>query len=113
MKALTIRQPWASLLVAGCKVYEYRSWDTRYRDLVAIHAGTKLEKRERQALDHPEVLSRPIATTAPFGRSSILGRHFSISGFDNRWPGLRCHPCVHVRGYVRSATWPERHPVGL
>ena len=34
MKALTIWQPWASLLVSGQKKYETRSWATAYRGIV-------------------------------------------------------------------------------
>lgn len=39
MKALTVYQPWASLLVAGVKNIETRSWWTGYRELLAIHAA--------------------------------------------------------------------------
>jgi len=39
MKALTIRQPWASLIAAGVKTIETRSWSTSYRGPLAIHAG--------------------------------------------------------------------------
>lgn len=39
VKALTIRQPWASLIAAGVKTIETRSWWTRYRGPIAIHAG--------------------------------------------------------------------------
>lgn len=39
MKTLTIRQPWASLIAAGVKTIETRSWSTRYRGPLAIHAG--------------------------------------------------------------------------
>lgn len=39
MKALTIRQPWASLIALGIKTIETRSWQTRYRGPIAIHAG--------------------------------------------------------------------------
>lgn len=39
MKAITIRQPWASLLVLGYKQYETRCWRTMYRGPLAIHAG--------------------------------------------------------------------------
>ena len=28
MKALTIRQPWATLIMLGVKRYEFRSWKT-------------------------------------------------------------------------------------
>lgn len=39
MKALTLWQPWASLIAFGAKQIETRSWDTRYRGPLAIHAG--------------------------------------------------------------------------
>jgi putative component of membrane protein insertase Oxa1/YidC/SpoIIIJ protein YidD len=39
LKALTILQPWASLLAIGEKLYETRSWATKYRGPIAIHAG--------------------------------------------------------------------------
>lgn len=39
MKALTVRQPWASLIAAGVKTIETRSWSTKYRGPLAIHAG--------------------------------------------------------------------------
>lgn len=39
MKALTIRQPWASLIALGVKTIETRSWPTNYRGPVLIHAG--------------------------------------------------------------------------
>ena len=39
MKAITIYQPWASLIAAGAKRFETRSWATRYRGPIAIHTG--------------------------------------------------------------------------
>ena len=44
MKALTIKEPWASLIVNGYKKYEFRSWKTKYRGKILIHAGMSLEK---------------------------------------------------------------------
>ena len=44
MKVLTIKQPWASLIVDGYKKYEFRSWKTKYRGKFLIHAGMSLEK---------------------------------------------------------------------
>lgn len=41
MKALTIWQPYASLLAGGIKRYETRSWATGYRGAVAVHAAKK------------------------------------------------------------------------
>lgn len=39
MKALSIRQPWAWLIVNGYKDIENRSWATRFRGPVLIHAA--------------------------------------------------------------------------
>ena len=44
MKALTVKQPWATLLVLGLKEYEFRSWKTNYRGKVLIHAGESIDK---------------------------------------------------------------------
>ena len=54
MKALTILQPWASLIACGAKMIETRSWSTEYRGEIAIHAGladVKTAKTDREFLD--------------------------------------------------------------
>lgn len=42
MRGLTVRQPWAWLIERGHKRYENRTWPTRYRGPLLIHAGTSL-----------------------------------------------------------------------
>lgn len=44
MKALTIKEPWASLIIEKYKKYEFRSWKTKYRGKILIHAGLGIEK---------------------------------------------------------------------
>jgi hypothetical protein len=39
VKAITLHQPWASLVAVGAKTIETRSWSTRFRGPLAIHAG--------------------------------------------------------------------------
>lgn len=39
MKALSLRQPWAYLVCAGIKPVENRTWRTRWRGPVAVHAA--------------------------------------------------------------------------
>jgi hypothetical protein len=41
MKAITLWQPWASLIAVGAKKVETRSWPTSYRGRIAIHAATR------------------------------------------------------------------------
>ncbi len=39
IRALTLHQPYASLIARGLKTFETRSWTTSYRGILAIHAG--------------------------------------------------------------------------
>jgi len=55
MKALTISQPYASLIASGEKWVENRSWPTGYRGPLAIHAGKGtqyLDRRELAEIDY-------------------------------------------------------------
>jgi len=47
MKAITLYQPWASLIMTGAKTFETRSWATKYRGpLVICSAKGGLSKSE-------------------------------------------------------------------
>lgn len=43
MKTLSVRQPWAWLIVNGYKNIENRSWSTDYRGPLLIHASKTVE----------------------------------------------------------------------
>jgi hypothetical protein len=43
IKTLSIKQPWAFLIVAGYKDIENRTWQTAYRGRFAIHASGKFD----------------------------------------------------------------------
>jgi activating signal cointegrator 1 len=53
MKALSLTQPWATLIALRAKRIETRSWSTPYRGLLAIHAA-KGFPRDCQALCYDE-----------------------------------------------------------
>ena len=44
MKALTIRQPWAWAIVYAGKDIENRSWKTKLRETIAVHAGLGFDR---------------------------------------------------------------------
>ena len=50
MKALTIWQPYAQAFALGFKKFETRSWSTKYRGKIAIHASCKPLTMQREAL---------------------------------------------------------------
>lgn len=52
MKVLSIREPWASLIVNGYKEYEFRSWATKYRGDILIHASKVVEKEYLSRFEH-------------------------------------------------------------
>ena len=43
MQALSIKQPWAELILRGIKDVENRTWETAYRGQFILHAGKKLD----------------------------------------------------------------------
>jgi activating signal cointegrator 1 len=59
MKALTVNQPWASLIVDGRKPWETRSWFTPYRGPLAIHAGLKVDRESCRGFGYnPDTIPR-------------------------------------------------------
>ena len=53
MKCLSLRQPYAELLVSGKKTIELRSWNTKFRGQFLIHASKKIDEEacERNAIN--------------------------------------------------------------
>ena len=66
MRALTIRQPWSSLIVAGIKDVENRSWRTNHRGPLLIHAGTGRDPVEGWRV-------KEVARLADIPRGTLIG----------------------------------------
>lgn len=49
MKALSIRQPWAWLIIHGGKDIENRTWSTKYRGRILVHASQAMSRPEYDA----------------------------------------------------------------
>lgn len=67
MKAITIWQPWASLIIAGAKPYEFRGWPAHraFQGLrIGIHAGARKVKRDEIADLITRLRSREAWSTA-------------------------------------------------
>ncbi len=52
MKVITIKQPWATLIAEGYKEYEFRTWNTKYRGEILIHAGKGIDKEAMERFKH-------------------------------------------------------------
>lgn len=66
MKVLTIKQPWATLIMQEDKRFEFRSWQTKYRGDLLIHAGKEIDKEAMKRL------SKYLPDEIPLGK--ILGK---------------------------------------
>jgi len=44
MKCLSIRQPWADLILKGKKKVEIRTWNTKFRGYFLVHASKTIDK---------------------------------------------------------------------
>ena len=69
MKVLTIREPWASLIVNGYKEYEFRSWKTNYRGKILIHTSSMMDK---DMLDRYKDYNLDYITGAIIGEAEIV-----------------------------------------
>jgi activating signal cointegrator 1 len=68
MKALSLTQPWATLVAIGAKKIETRSWSTSYRGPLLIHAAKRFPMGYRE-----------LCFEEPFRSMLLCG-------------GVRCHP---------------------
>jgi hypothetical protein len=126
MKALTLWQPWASLIIAGAKPYEFRSWPAPVSLIgqrIAIHAGARTVKpdevralllgmRASQCSEHPRrhsglrtEIAVPIleGTMARLPLSSILGT--AILGEPTKNPIVDGHHLVADSDRTDHLNW--------
>ena len=70
MKALTIKQPWATLIMQGNKRFEFRSWQTKYRGDLLIHAGKGIDKEAIKRLE--KYLPEELPTGKILGKVTLV-----------------------------------------
>lgn len=78
MKAITLWQPWASLIVTGAKKIETRSWPTNYRGPLAIHAAKTWNLELSGMLSYWHIQG---------GLAPLVGQPLDVTG--NSWPGVK------------------------
>lgn len=76
MKILSIRQPWAWLIVNGHKDIENRTWSTRFRGEFLVHASKGMTRGEYEDCVNPVLSVRPVIDIPSFAdleRGGIVG----------------------------------------
>lgn len=75
--ALSIRQPWVELILLGRKTIEVRSWPSKHRGPLWLHAGMT---RERGLLRRFGLDEQQLTFGALVGRCELTGYHKQIHG---------------------------------
>ena len=107
MKVLTIKEPWASLIINGYKVYEFRNFKTNYRGKILIHAGLTLEKNNAIKFNNYNL---------DYGKGEIIGEayitdcilvddEFENKLADQKLTAIMNYPDIHKDVYVDVAHW--------
>lgn len=73
MKALSILQPWAWLIVNGYKDAENRSWRTHFRGRFIVHAGKRWGSEQREDCARVRQQFPHIDLPSAFERGGIVG----------------------------------------
>lgn len=78
MKAISVRQPWAWLIVRGDKDIENRSWKTKFRGEFLVHASMGFDRKGYEWLiNNAKALGidvRSIPFAGDFERGAIVGK---------------------------------------
>lgn len=92
MKALTICQPYAELIMRGEKPIENRTWPTAHRGELLIHAG-----KSRDWLDPDDLNLYPVM---PFGAVVGIASLVACLNYEDRWrePYVALHNHEHANG---------------
>ena len=76
MKALSIRQPWASLIIQGAggiyKDIENRSWPTRFRGTFYVHASQIFDHAGYRWI-HQQLPLVPLPPPSAFEQGGVIG----------------------------------------
>jgi len=72
MKAITIMQPWATLVAIGIKRIETRSWRTHHRGPLAIHAAAAYPRANRALAETPAFRYALRNERGPLSRGMVL-----------------------------------------
>lgn len=101
MKALTICQPYAHLIVCGEKRVENRTWPTRYRGPLLIHAGkSKAWLTEEDGMHYADGKPRKIDYDEATGKVFDFGALVGVAELVD---------CVHI-DTIESRAVQQRHP---
>lgn len=108
MRALSLVQPWATLIMVGEKRIETRSWGTSHKGKLAIHASAGKPKYAREFCQEPEVeeiLERHGLDWETLPRGVVVGTTevLTCTGI-SRWTGEVLRVAREIETYAGTVT---------
>lgn len=120
MKVITVKQPFATLIAEGLKEYEFRTWRTKYRGDILIHAGKGIDKKAMERYKHlnleyplgkiiakatitdcvyvDDVLKEKLQQKDPLVYYGILQKDSNWDGYGFKLENIKKVPPVEVNG---------------
>ena len=86
MKALTLWQPWATLVAVGAKQFETRDWRTSHRGPLAIHSAKKWEEHQVKICYQEPFRSVLAGTLYDAAADLPRGKVLAITNLENVFP---------------------------
>ena len=99
MKAITIWQPWATLVITGAKSFETRSWAPQHRGPLVIHAGKKWTAALKD-LCFTEPFCNALSIAAALTKWTETGPELPLGALLGVVEVVECHPTDKVRGFT-------------
>jgi len=93
-KALSVKQPWCWAILNHYKDIEIRTWNTKFRGYIALHAGKKIDHNDYILLKEGMDVPLPLESTLETGK--ILGYAYLLD-------------VIHYDEYKRFYDHQERH----
>ena len=103
MKVITIKQPFATLIAEGLKEYEFRTWKTKYRGDILIHAGKGVDKKAMKRFEH---LNLEYPTGCIIAKATITDCIYVDDQFAN---GLAQKDPLVYYGIIHKKDYKERY----
>lgn len=98
IKGISLTQPWASLVATGAKSIETRSWPTRYRGWLAIHAAKSYPGWARELAAAPPFSCHLHGRRLPTGAVVALARLVDVAPTSRRHGGEPACPFAPAEG---------------
>ncbi|NKR94313.1 ASCH domain-containing protein [Rhodococcus hoagii] len=110
-KALTVKQPWAALIMAGIKDVENRAWATNHRGELLIHAGKAYDaSADLSALPDTPGDDLMAAAGVIVGTVQLLD---CVQGHPSEWAEPDCWHWVLAEPRLYDVPVPHRGSLGL